>query len=74
MADWIQDMLDAVESAEQQRVQQDEVATQPATTPRNLDSQVQERPVHLATPPLPPPAQRPEYDRQREERCCDGAT
>ena len=68
MADWILDMSDAVEAAEQQRVQQDEAATQPATTPRNLDSQVQERPVILPTPPPAPQADRPEYDNQGEQR------
>ena len=68
---WIQDMADAVDVAEQQqaqreaqREQQDEVAAQPVTTPRNLDPQVQ---VVFPTPP-PPQAHRPEYDSQREQR------
>ena len=34
---WVQDMSDAVDAAEH-RIQQDEVATQPALTPRTMDN------------------------------------
>ena len=50
MAHGIQDMTDAVDAAEQ-RNQQDEVATQPATTPRSIDPEAREWLVNLPKPP-----------------------
>ena len=51
-----------------QREQQDQVATQPATTPRNLDPPVEERPVAGVQQPPLSRAQRPDYERRVEER------
>ena len=66
MADqqWIQEMANAVNAAEL-RTQQDEVATQPATTPRTLHPPVHEWPVaRVRQPPPPPRAERPDYHQQ----------
>ena len=84
MADqqWIQEMADVVDVAEQQalqhqaqREQQDEVAIQPATTPRNLESRSSSSRTAscpavagVQQSPPPPRAQRPDYESRREEQ------
>ena len=70
MADWIQQMAEVQEAAEQQ-AHQDEVAPQPALTPRTLEENqsdpppVREWPVEgICQPPPPPRARRPDYERR----------
>ena len=73
MADsaWMQQMAEAEEAAEQQQVQQDEVATEPALSPRSTEhvvppeQPVQERPVFGLQPAPPPRADRPHRTTQQ---------
>ena len=78
---WIQEMADVVDAAQQQalqqqqqeqRAQQEEVPTEPATSLRSilsLDPQAQERPVvGVHQEPPPPQAQRPDYGSQTQQR------
>ena len=52
---------------QQSRVHQEEVPTEPATSPRHLDPEVQERPAFHVQQPVPPPrAHRPDYQAPTE--------
>ena len=73
MADtaWMQQMAEAEEAAEQQKVQHDEVGTEPALSPRSpelsvpVEPPVQERPVvGLRQPPPPPRSERPQHQHR----------
>ena len=72
MADWIQQMAEVEDHvAGEQQVQQDEVATEPANSPRSTElvvppeQPVQQRPVFGRQPAPPPRAERPRRTTQQ---------
>ena len=62
-----QSVLEQQQPQKQRAQNEEEVPTEPATSPQNIDLAIQERPVFGVQQPPPPRAQRPDYGRPTEQ-------